>query len=69
MFKTDLPSGQYHLQNLSASWGHLERFLAQHKEENSAVVHVGLVSLVCQNCPYLGKSPNCNQCNRWNQQE
>lgn len=69
MFKTDLPSGQYHLQNLSASWEHLEQFLVQHKEENSTVVHVGLVSSDCQNCPYFGKVLNCNQCNRWNQQE
>ena len=65
MFKTDLPSGQYHLQNLSVSWEHLEQFLVQHKEENSTVVHAVSVLTVCQMCPLRGNRPNCSQCNRF----
>ena len=37
--------------------------------ENSIVKHVGSVPMACQNCPLLQTSLNCNQCNRWNQQE
>lgn len=43
--------------------------LAQPLIKNSIVRHVGSVPMACQNCPCLQTLLNCNQCNRWNQQE
>ena len=36
---------------------------------NSVAKHVGLIPMACLNCPFLRIELNCNQCNRWNQQE
>lgn len=47
----------------------LAQFLTQPLIKNSIVRHVRSVPMACRNCPYLQTSLNCNQCNRWNQQE
>lgn len=56
-------------QNLFSVSELLAQVSALQLKENSIVRYVGSTPLACLNCPYLQTLPNCNQCNRWNQQE
>lgn len=60
---------QINTQSLSSVSELLAQVSVRALKRNSIVKHVGQVPMACQNCPYLQNKLNCNQCNRWNQQQ
>lgn len=69
MFNLTKVIPQTDLRNLSSVSEFLAQVSVQALKRNSIAKHVGQVPMACQNCPYLQSELNCNQCNRWNQQQ